>query len=100
MASRLRRREKLQSRLSSMSRLVGRPVLRPAVETSLILRDGVDPRCPGRRPTVLYGRSPIPRLRGKVPSVRGTSAFDPYPSRLETRTKESSMCASHWVYET
>ncbi|KAA0065310.1 hypothetical protein PGT21_000376 [Puccinia graminis f. sp. tritici] len=29
--------------------------------------------------------------------VSGASAFDTRPTRLETRTKESNMCASHWA---
>ena len=64
--------------------------------------DGLFTVCPGRRVARrttrcgLAGCSRLPFVhRGSPGSVANRSA--PHQTRLETRTKESNMCASHWV---
>ena len=41
----------------------------------------------------------VPGVLGRRPTpVSGASASDAFPTRLETRTKESNMCASRWEH--
>ena len=59
----------------------------------------------GRDPTVailggasLYGIQPlVMRVWSASVLVSGALASVTRPTRLETRTKESNMCASHWA---
>ena len=94
---------------SRTSRPVGVSVLWPAVESLCCAipysrSHGKDPRCPDRNPTVskIWVRDRTLCVRGfalgqvRLP-VCGASAFHTRATRLETRTKESNMCASHWV---